>query len=135
MLQYIKACFEEPTLQSTELQKKTTAIYTARFTQAISSLMISLRKCYIPEERDSLGVINIDDNALKRWNAICAMLKEHCQFCWSKWVTIVMAKVEDLTKGLPQTFTLEANVDYLMMVRFSSIFGFNLLRYNYSLCK
>ncbi|CAB3244809.1 unnamed protein product [Arctia plantaginis] len=115
MLQYIKACFEEPTLQSTELQKKTTAIYTARFTQAISTLMINLRKCYIPEERDSLGVVNIDDNASKRWNTICAVLKENCQFCWSKWVDIVIAKVEDLTKSLPQTFTLEANVDYLMM--------------------
>lgn len=116
MLLYIKACFEEPTLQSNEIQKKTTAIYTARFTQAISTLMIHLRKCYIPEERDSLGVVNIDDNALKRWNAICAVLKEHCQFCWGKWVDIVMVKVDDLTKCLPQTFTLEANVDYLMML-------------------
>lgn len=115
MLLYIKACFEEPTLQSTELQNKTTAIYTARFTQAISTLMPHLRKCYIPEERDSLGVINIDDNALKRWNGLCVVLKENCQFCWGKWVDIVVAKVEDLTKGLPQAFTLEANIDYLMM--------------------
>ncbi|KAJ8718628.1 hypothetical protein PYW08_002865 [Mythimna loreyi] len=115
MLQYIKACFEEATLQSTDLQKKTTAIYTARFTQAISTLMPHLRKCYIPEERDSLGVINIDDNALKRWNDLCLVLKENCQFCWGKWVDIVVAKVEDLTKGLPQAFTLEANIDYLMM--------------------
>ncbi|XP_026741039.1 conserved oligomeric Golgi complex subunit 1 [Trichoplusia ni] len=115
MLQYIKACFEEPTLQSTELQKKTTAIYTARFTQAISTLMVHLRKCYIPDERDGLGVINIDDNALKRWNDMCVVLKEHCQFCWGKWVDIVIAKVEDLTKCLPQSFTLEANIDYLMM--------------------
>ncbi|XP_075979417.1 conserved oligomeric Golgi complex subunit 1 [Anticarsia gemmatalis] len=115
MLQYIKACFEEPTLQSSELQKKTTAIYTARFTQAISTLMVYLRKCYIPEERDCLGVVNIDDNALKRWNNICAVLKESCQFCWGKWVDIVMVKIEDLTKCLPQAFTLEANIDYLMM--------------------
>ena len=118
MLQYIKACFEESTLQSTELQKKTTAIYTARFTQAISNLMPHLRKCYIPEERDSLGVINIDDNALKRWNDLCVVLKENCQFCWGKWVDIAVSKVEDLTKGLPQAFTLEANIDYLMMVGF-----------------
>lgn len=116
MLQYIKACFEEQTLQSTELQKKTTAIYTARFTQAISTLMIHLRKCYIPEERDSLGVVSIDDNALKRWNDICSVLKESCQFCWGKWVEIVMEKVEDLTKCLPRAFTLEANIDYLMTV-------------------
>uniref|UniRef100_A0A2A4JFR1 Conserved oligomeric Golgi complex subunit 1 n=1 Tax=Heliothis virescens TaxID=7102 RepID=A0A2A4JFR1_HELVI len=115
MLQYIKACFEEPTLQSTELQKKTTAIYTARFTQAISNLMPHLRKCYIPEERDCLGVINVDDNALKRWNDLGIVLKDHCQFCWGKWVNLVMEKVEDLTKGLPQAFTLEANIDYLMM--------------------
>ncbi|CAH0588166.1 unnamed protein product [Chrysodeixis includens] len=115
MLQYIKACFEESALQSSELQKKTTAIYTARFTQAISTLMVHLRKCYMPDERDSLGVINIDDNALKRWNDMCVVLKEHCQFCWGKWVDIVIAKVEDLTKCLPQAFTLEANIDYLMM--------------------
>nr|XP_049702682.1 conserved oligomeric Golgi complex subunit 1-like [Helicoverpa armigera] len=115
MLQYIKACFEEPTLQSTDLQKKTTAIYTARFTQAISNLMPHLRKCYIPEERDCLGVINVDDNALKRWNDLCVVLKDHCQFCWGKWVDLVMEKVEELTKGLPQAFTLEANIDYLMM--------------------
>ncbi|KAF9410640.1 hypothetical protein HW555_010336 [Spodoptera exigua] len=115
MLQYIKACFEEPTLQSNELQNKTTAIYTARFTQAISALMPHLRKCYIPEERDSLGVINMDDNALKRWNDLCVVLKEHCQYCWGKWVDIVITKVEDLTKDLPQAFTLEANIDYLMM--------------------
>lgn len=115
MLQYIRACFEEPTLQSTELQKKTTAIYTARFTQAISTLMTHLRKCYIPEVRDNLGVVNMDDNALKRWSDICLVLKESCQFCWGKWVDIVMAKVEDWTKCLPQAFTLEANIDYLMM--------------------
>ncbi|XP_030023719.2 conserved oligomeric Golgi complex subunit 1 [Manduca sexta] len=115
MQQYIKACFEEPTLQSTELQRKTTAIYTARYTQAIMNLMPHLRKCYIPEITDSIGIVPIDDNALKRWNDVCGVLKLNCQFCWSKWVDIVVGKIEDLTKGLPQEFTLEANIDYLMM--------------------
>ncbi|XP_028161086.1 conserved oligomeric Golgi complex subunit 1 isoform X4 [Ostrinia furnacalis] len=115
MLQYIKACFEEPTLQSTELQRKTTAIYTARYSQAIPTLMPNLRKCYIPEEQNTLGVISVDENAVKRWNELCAMLKESYLYCWGKWVDIVEAKIEEMTKGLPQEFTLEANVDYLMM--------------------
>jgi hypothetical protein len=116
MIQYIKACFEEPTLQSTELQRKTTAIYTARFSQAISTLMPSLRKCYIVQEQNNYGIISVDDNALKRWNDLCGVMKENCLFCWSKWVDLVMVKVEELTIGLPQEFTLEANIDYLMMV-------------------
>ncbi|XP_026325897.1 conserved oligomeric Golgi complex subunit 1 isoform X2 [Hyposmocoma kahamanoa] len=115
MLQYIKACFEEQTLQSNELQQKTTAIYTARFIQAITTLAPHLRKSYIPEEFDSLGVVTIDDNALKRWNALCSNLKDNYLYCWSKWVDIVMTKVTELTGHLPQEFTLEANIDYLMM--------------------
>ncbi|KAJ0175018.1 hypothetical protein K1T71_009159 [Dendrolimus kikuchii] len=113
MLQYIKACFEEPSLQSTELQRKTTAIYTARFTQAISNLMPSLRKCYIMEI-DNMGM-HIDDSAVQRWNDLNGVLKESCYFCWGKWVDIVMGKIEKLTNGLPQEFTMEANIDYLMM--------------------
>lgn len=116
MLQYIKACFDEPSLQSTELQRKTTAIYTARFTQAITSLMPNLRKCYI-SEIDNMGM-HIDDSAVKQWNDLNTVLKENCQYCWSKWVSIVMGKVEELTTGLPQEFTMEANIDYLMMVNF-----------------
>ncbi|XP_049871581.1 conserved oligomeric Golgi complex subunit 1 isoform X2 [Pectinophora gossypiella] len=115
MLQYIKACFDEPTFQSTDLQKKTTSIYTARFTQATIVLMPNLRKCYIPENYNHIGMIHIEENALKSWNDICAVLKEHCLFCWGKWVAIVVEKVVELTKCLPQEFTLEANVDYLMM--------------------
>ncbi|CAG9791018.1 unnamed protein product [Diatraea saccharalis] len=115
MIQYIRACFEEPTLQSTELKRKTTAIYTARFSQAISTLVPSLGKCYIPEERNSLGVLTIDDNAVKRWKDVCGILKENCLFCWGKWVDIVMVKIEEMTKMFPQEFTLEANIDYLMM--------------------
>ncbi|CAG4940110.1 unnamed protein product [Parnassius apollo] len=114
MLQYIKACFEEPTLQSTELQRKTTAVYTARFTQAITHLMPNLRKCYIPEDR-YIDDVAVDENAIKSWNDICAVLKESCQYCWGKWLDIAMDKVTDLVKDLPQEFTLEANVDYLMM--------------------
>ncbi|KAM3965418.1 conserved oligomeric Golgi complex subunit 1 isoform 2-T2 [Aphomia sociella] len=115
MLEYIKVCFEEPMLHTTELHRKTTAIYTARFTQAIPILMPHLRKCYIPEEQNILGVVNVDANAVKHWSQICGIVKENCIFCWGKWVDIVMVKLVDLTKGLPQMFTLEANVDYLMM--------------------
>lgn len=111
MLQYIRACFEEPTLQTTELQQKTTAIYTARFTQAIPNLMIHLRKCYITDE------LTADASAIRRWDYTCGVLKESWLFCWGKWVDIVMVKVRDLTKCLPQELTLEANIDYLMMVR------------------
>ncbi|XP_053611473.1 conserved oligomeric Golgi complex subunit 1 isoform X2 [Plodia interpunctella] len=114
MLQYIKVCFEEQTLQSTDIQRKITAIYTARFIQAIPNLMPHLRKIYIPEQ-NHLEFENIDDNASKRWSNLCDMLKENYIYCWSKWVDIAMAKVQDLTKDLPQEFTLEANVDYLMM--------------------
>ncbi|XP_068622543.1 conserved oligomeric Golgi complex subunit 1 [Battus philenor] len=114
MLQYIKACFEEQTLQSTELQRKTTAVYTARFTQAITYLMTNLRKCYIPEDHYIDEVI-VEESAIKSWNDICVVLKESCHFCWSKWLDIVMEKVQGLLKCLPQEFTLEANVDYLMM--------------------
>lgn len=111
MLQYIKVCFEEPTLQSTETQRKTTAIYTARFIQAIPIIMLNLRKCYIPEATS----LTIDESGLIRWNNLCGLLKQHCLVCWGKWIDIVMEKVEELTKDLPQEFTLEANVDYLMM--------------------
>ncbi|XP_050350147.1 conserved oligomeric Golgi complex subunit 1 isoform X2 [Nymphalis io] len=113
MLHYIKACFEEQTLQSTELQRKTTAIYTARFVQAITALMHNLRKCYIKEEQ-RLG-LSIKDDALKSWNDICGVLKQNCLFCWGKWLDIVDGKVRELTEELPQEFTLEANIDYLMM--------------------
>ncbi|XP_059060925.1 conserved oligomeric Golgi complex subunit 1 [Achroia grisella] len=115
MLHYMKVCFEEPTLHSTELHRKSTAIYTARFTQAIPTLMPHLRKCYIPEEENVLGIINVDANAAKQWSELCAVLKESCLSFWGKWVEIVMVHVEELTKGLPQEFTLEANIDYLMM--------------------
>ncbi|KAJ2949499.1 hypothetical protein O0L34_g15422 [Tuta absoluta] len=115
MLQYIKACFDEPTLQSTELKKKTTAIYTARFTQATVALIPHLRKCYIPETYNHIGVLNIDENAQKSWNELCGVLKENYLVCWGKWVDIVIEKVVELTKGLPQEFTLEANIDFLMM--------------------
>ncbi|XP_013149186.1 PREDICTED: conserved oligomeric Golgi complex subunit 1 [Papilio polytes] len=111
MLQYIKACFEEPTLQSTELQRKSTAVYSARFIQAIVYLMPNLRKCYIPEDNADI----IEETAINRWNNISGILKENCQYCWGKWLDIVMQKVIDLIKCLPQEFTLEANVDYLMM--------------------
>lgn len=119
MLLYIKVCFEEPTLQSTEVQKKTTAIYTARFTQAVPILMASLRKCYVPEPSNSLTV-TLDENGLKRWNDLCGVLKQNCLTCWGIWIGIVMEKVEELIKDLPQEFTLEANVDFLMMVCFKS---------------
>ncbi|VVD04236.1 unnamed protein product [Leptidea sinapis] len=109
ILAYIKACFEEPTLQSTELQKKTTAIYTARFLQAIPILMPNMRKCYIPE-----NVISYENGA-KRWANVCEALKNDCHYCWGKWVELVMEKVEGLTKSLPQGFSLEENIDYLMM--------------------
>lgn len=112
MLQYIKACFEEPTLQSTELQRKSTAVYSARFIQAIVYLMPYLRKCYIPEDNTDI----IEETAINSWNNISGILKENCQYCWGKWLDIVMQKVIDLIKCLPQEFTLEANVDYLMMV-------------------
>ncbi|KPJ16411.1 Conserved oligomeric Golgi complex subunit 1 [Papilio machaon] len=114
MLQYIKACFEESTLQTTELQRKTTAVYTARFIQAIVYLIPNLRKCYIPEEQ-CIDDMNVDENSIKSWNDICVVLKDNCQYCWDKWLDIVMEKVIDLIKCLPQQFTLEANVDYLMM--------------------
>ncbi|CAG9565917.1 unnamed protein product [Danaus chrysippus] len=103
IIQYIRACFDEPTLQSTELQRKTTAVYTARFTQAITVLMPCLRKCYI----------TLDDT--KAWNDICTVLKENCLFCWNKWLDIAEVKINELTNGLPQKFTLEDNIDYLMM--------------------
>ncbi|XP_047532593.1 conserved oligomeric Golgi complex subunit 1 isoform X1 [Vanessa atalanta] len=113
MLQYIKACFEEQTLQSTELQRKTTAIYTARFVQAITALMHNLRKCYINEEQ-GIG-LSANEAAVKSWNDICGVLKQNCLFCWGKWLRIVDEKVRELTQDLPQEFTLEANIDYLMM--------------------
>nr|XP_026493363.1 conserved oligomeric Golgi complex subunit 1 [Vanessa tameamea] len=113
MLQYIKACFEEQTLQSTELQRKTTAIYTARFVQAITALMNNLRKCYINEEQ-AVG-LSANEAAVKSWNDICGVLKQNCLFCWGKWLHIVDGKVRELTQDLPQEFTLEANIDYLMM--------------------
>ncbi|KAG7300366.1 hypothetical protein JYU34_015967 [Plutella xylostella] len=112
ILQYIKACFDESTLQS-ELQQKTTAIYTARFTQAIPNLVPQLHKCYITT--DSQSYTSIDNDSIKRWNDMCAKLKECCLYCWGNWVDIAMKRVTDLTKGLPQEFTLEANIDYLMM--------------------
>ncbi|CAH2264178.1 jg21718 [Pararge aegeria aegeria] len=108
MLLYIKACFEEPTLQSTELQKKTTAIYTARFIQATTNLMPNLRKCYINDD-------SLNDSEVKRWNDICVVLKKNYVLCWEKWLAIVDGKMRELTEGLPQEFTLEANIDYLMM--------------------
>ncbi|XP_034833206.1 conserved oligomeric Golgi complex subunit 1 isoform X1 [Maniola hyperantus] len=108
MLLYIKACFEEPTLQSTELQRKTTAIYTARFIQATTDLMPNLRKCYINEDLPT-------DAEVKCWNDICVVLKKNCALCWEKWLGIVDGKMRELTQGLPQEFTLEANIDYLMM--------------------
>ncbi|XP_041980829.1 conserved oligomeric Golgi complex subunit 1 [Aricia agestis] len=107
MLQYIRACFEEHTLKSTELQRKTTAIYTARFTQAITTLMPHFRKCYIGED--------FDDGAVKSWNNVCGVLKNSCIECWRKWLDIVIVDIQALTAGLPQKFTLEANIDYLMM--------------------
>ncbi|CAH2049220.1 unnamed protein product, partial [Iphiclides podalirius] len=113
MLQYIKACFEEPTLQSTELQRKTTAVYTARFAQAITHLMPSLRKCYIPDDRYADEAI--EEGAVRSWNDACEVLKSCCLHCWGKWLDIVMEKVMGLVQQLPQKFTLEANVDYLMM--------------------
>ncbi|CAH2087581.1 unnamed protein product [Euphydryas editha] len=113
MLQYIKACFEEQTLQSTELQRKTTAIYTARFVQATTVLIQNLRKCYINDENKAVLSVNEDD--LKSWNNICGVLKQNCLFCWGKWLDIVDSKIRELTKDLPQEFTLEANIDYLMM--------------------
>ncbi|XP_072937856.1 conserved oligomeric Golgi complex subunit 1 isoform X2 [Epargyreus clarus] len=115
MLLYIKACFEEPTLQTTELQRKTTAIYAARFTKAITVLMPNLRKCYICTEGYNMDVLSIDEAAVKSWSDICAVLKENCHTCWGKWLDVAMERVGDLTKGLPQEFTLEANIDYLMM--------------------
>ncbi|KAL4717039.1 hypothetical protein ACJJTC_016926 [Scirpophaga incertulas] len=115
MIQYMKACFEEPTLQTTELQRKTTAIYTARFSQAMPTLMVNLRKCYIAEDHSDLSMTTIDDKAMKRWNDLCGVLKENYLFCWGKWVDLVVGRIEELTQGLPQEFTLEANVDYLMM--------------------
>lgn len=114
MLQYIKACFEEQTLQSTELQRKTTAIYTARFVQAITALIHNLRKCYINEENKT--VLTVNEDGLKSWNNICGVLKQNCLFCWGKWLDLVYSKIRDLTQDLPQEFTLEANIDYLMMV-------------------
>ncbi|XP_004925637.1 conserved oligomeric Golgi complex subunit 1 [Bombyx mori] len=115
MIHYIKACFEEPTLQSTELKRKTTAIYSARLTQAITTLIPHLHRCYIPETSDSIALCNTDEHCIKRWNSLCGKLKENCLYCWGKWVDIVTEKIEDLTKRLPQEFTLEANIDYLMM--------------------
>ncbi|CAH0718180.1 unnamed protein product, partial [Brenthis ino] len=109
MVNYIKACFEEQTLQSTELQRKTTSIYSARFLQAITSLMPNLRKCYIND------AVLLNDNAIKSWKDINAVLKENCLFCWTKWLDLVQEKIDNLTKRLPQEFTLEANIDYLMM--------------------
>ncbi|XP_047505586.1 conserved oligomeric Golgi complex subunit 1 isoform X1 [Pieris napi] len=110
ILAYIKACFEEPTLQSTELQRKTTAIYTARFIQAIPILIPNVRRCYIPENS-----LIVDEALSKRWARLGDVLKENCLHCWGKWLDIVMEKVKDLTNGLPQGFTMEENIDYLMM--------------------
>ncbi|XP_045500873.1 conserved oligomeric Golgi complex subunit 1 isoform X1 [Colias croceus] len=110
MLSYIKACFEEPTLQSTEIQRKTTAIYTARFVQAITILIPNIRKCYIPDNYTML-----DETLAQRWHKLCDTLKENCHFCWGKWLTLVMDKAKALTNSLPQGFSLEENIDYLMM--------------------
>ncbi|CAH4021526.1 unnamed protein product [Pieris brassicae] len=110
ILAYIKACFQEPTLQSTELQRKTTAIYTARFIQAIPILIPNVRRCYIPENS-----LLVDEALSKRWARLGDVLKENCLHCWGKWLDIVMEKVKDLTNGLPQGFTMEENIDYLMM--------------------
>ncbi|CAK1542071.1 unnamed protein product [Leptosia nina] len=112
MLTYIKACFEEPTLQSTELQRKTTAIYTARFVQAITILIPNVRRCYIPDNNDTAM---LDEASTKRWGKVCDVMKENCQYCWGKWLDIAVIKVKDLTNGLPQGFSLEENIDYLMM--------------------
>lgn len=101
-------------LQSTELQRKTTAIYTARFVQAITVLIHNLRKCYINEENRT--VLTVNEDGLKSWNNICGVLKQNYLFCWGKWLELVDSKIRDLTQDLPQEFTLEANIDYLMMV-------------------
>ncbi|XP_038222006.1 conserved oligomeric Golgi complex subunit 1 isoform X2 [Zerene cesonia] len=111
MLAYIKACFEEPTLQSTIIQRKTTAIYTARFVQAITILIPNIRKCYIPDNYVNM----LDESLAQRWHKLCDTLKDNCQFCWGKWLALVMDKAKDLTNGLPQGFSLEENIDYLMM--------------------
>lgn len=59
-----------------------------------------------------------NDATNKQWTDLCAVLKEHCLLCWSKWVDVVMIKIVELTSGLPQEFTMEANIDYLMVVSF-----------------
>lgn len=95
------------------MQRKTTAIYTARFIQAIPILIPNARRCYIPENTN----MDILDEALaKRWTKLSDLLKENCLYCWGKWLDIVMEKAKDLTNGLPQGFTMEQNIDYLMMV-------------------
>ncbi|GBP42268.1 Conserved oligomeric Golgi complex subunit 1 [Eumeta japonica] len=114
IMEFIKHCFDDTKLQSTELQCKTTVIYAARFTQALIHLVPNLRKCFVPECND-LGKFESDTESIRCWNNFCDNLKAICLYCWGKWVDIAMSKVQNLTSGLPQEFTLEANIDYLMM--------------------
>lgn len=110
MLQHVKDCLQDPQLNSNKLEEKTTAIYNARLIQAFTHLLPNLRKCLIYEE----NVYN-NDESNKRWLSLCSMLKSNCILCWNKWIDLVMIDINKLTRGLPQEFTLEANVDYLMV--------------------
>lgn len=122
MLKYIKQCIDDPNLNSTELKQKTTAVYTARFTQALTHLVPSLRKCFVYEEKNTFDNFSQNDSdANKQWTDLCLSLKNICFICWNKWIDNVIVKVEAGTSVLPQEFSLEANIDYLMVVSYISV--------------